>query len=747
MANVIEFSVKALDEFSATFSKLDSSMGQIKGAFNAVIASAPVAALVASQKAALDLADSMGKAAQKAGVSVETFSGLAAAAGMSDVSVQGLQLGLKNLSQAVVKSADATSAEAKQFQALGVAVRDANGAMLPTDKILLSLSDKFAGAEDNAAKTAIAVKLFGKAGIDLIPFLNEGSAGINELTAKMESLGLVITDDVAKGADEVNDNIDMMGKAMQGASTQVMAAMLPTFKSLSKVFMDTATDGKNMQMVADGIAFALKSVVSIGIGVVTTFKVLGTRIAGFAAAIAFALKGEWAMAADALNNSLDDTRAIVDQSAKMINDVWTPVVQTATAATKSATGANKDKKDSLKAVNDELDKNAQKVQELIRGLQVEVTQARAGEDQDKKWTATLEKLNTLKAGPEAIERAKSLSEEAFQIDRAAKATEQHLAQMEKDAEIRQANLGPMQQYEASIAAINRQLDQNLISEDMAQVKRQEASNSALQAAASTQYLTGINASAVDTMEAKFLAAQSNMGSFSVQVGEMMFSAMNNMVAGIGNAVAQAIVMGASLSDMMKNVLKQVASQIISTLIQIGIQRLILATIFQGTNMKQASSSMATGLADVYLRSFASAAAIPVVGWAIAPGVATANTILAAGGAVAAGGTGAGLGAAIGASHGGLGYVPEESTYLLSAGERVLSPRQNRDLTDYLGQGGSSGGSVGTVNIHILENATSADVFARMNRVELRQTLGQPVVDALNEMFRVGVKPDFATVAS
>lgn len=37
----------------------------------------------------------------------------------------------------------------------------------------------------------------------------------------------------------------------------------------------------------------------------------------------------------------------------------------------------------------------------------------------------------------------------------------------------------------------------------------------------------------------------------------------------------------------------------------------------------------------------------------------------------------------GIAHGGLDYVPEESTYLLDKGERVLSPRQNSDLTNFM----------------------------------------------------------------
>lgn len=49
------------------------------------------------------------------------------------------------------------------------------------------------------------------------------------------------------------------------------------------------------------------------------------------------------------------------------------------------------------------------------------------------------------------------------------------------------------------------------------------------------------------------------------------------------------------------------------------------------------------------------------------------------------------------AHGGASYIPEESTYLLSKGERVLSPRQNEDLTSFM-EGGRGGGSNGDLYI-------------------------------------------------
>ncbi|KPZ65655.1 hypothetical protein AN392_01203 [Pseudoalteromonas sp. P1-16-1b] len=64
----------------------------------------------------------------------------------------------------------------------------------------------------------------------------------------------------------------------------------------------------------------------------------------------------------------------------------------------------------------------------------------------------------------------------------------------------------------------------------------------------------------------------------------------------------------------------------------------------------------------------------------------------------------------GIAHGGLDYVPNESTYVLQRGERVLSPKQNTEISQMArrynagGAANDSGGS-GGVNIHITNQIT------------------------------------------
>lgn len=66
----------------------------------------------------------------------------------------------------------------------------------------------------------------------------------------------------------------------------------------------------------------------------------------------------------------------------------------------------------------------------------------------------------------------------------------------------------------------------------------------------------------------------------------------------------------------------------------------------------------------------------------------------------------------GVFHGGTDYVPKESSYLLDKGERVLSPRQNTDLTRYLSNQRQSSNSGATVNI---TNNTASKVDARQDQ--------------------------------
>ena len=180
------------------------------------------------------------KGAQKAGATVETFSALSHAAKMADLDNQQLITGLKSLSQNMAEAARGTGDGAGIFRALGVSATTATGQLRPTADVLLELADVFAKSADGAGKADVAVRLFGKAGLDLIPFLNQGKAGINELMAEAQRLGVVLSKEDAEAANKFNDELNKLQASMQGLALQggkplvsVMTELVELFRSLT----------------------------------------------------------------------------------------------------------------------------------------------------------------------------------------------------------------------------------------------------------------------------------------------------------------------------------------------------------------------------------------------------------------------------------------------------------------------------------------------------------------------------------
>lgn len=221
--------------------------------------------------------------------------------------------------------------------------------------------------------------------------------------------------------------------------------------------------------------------------------------------------------------------------------------------------------------------------------------------------------------------------------------------------------------------------------------------------------------------------------------EMTTALWQQFTSGMGNAVAQAIVYGQSLSESFKKLGQQLAATIISSLVQIGIKRLAISILSQTLNIAEGASRMAVLSGETYAGAFAATAAIPFIGPALAPGVAAASLSAMLAGSALAAAAGQGVGSTMGipAAHGGMTSVPSEQTYLLDKGERVLSPNQNADLNEFM-SGGGSGMQVGAVHLHILENATDFDALMRMSKFEVRELLVNKFFPVMKQLRSEGV---------
>lgn len=235
MAKVRElFTVWGFEVDMKPLEKLDQAIETTKSALKsiAVTAAAAGGSVFGLVKLTADAGDHAFKMAQKVGIGVEALQELAYAAKLSDVSADELQQSLTILSRKAIDASRGSGEALRPFTQLGVRLRDTNGKIRSTDDLLVSLSDKFAKMPDGTKKTALAVELFGRSGANLIPFLNQGSKGIEALRKEAQELGVVFSEDQAKAAEEFNDNLTRLFAALTGIRNLVGNALIPVFNDL-----------------------------------------------------------------------------------------------------------------------------------------------------------------------------------------------------------------------------------------------------------------------------------------------------------------------------------------------------------------------------------------------------------------------------------------------------------------------------------------------------------------------------------
>jgi TP901 family phage tail tape measure protein len=192
-----------------------------------------VLGLGAMIKKTANAGDAFWDLSQKTGISVETLSSFKLAADTSGTSIDGFAVGMRGLSRAVGDAKTGTGDAKKAFDALGVSFVDADGKARPLDQLFLDLAGKFSGMEDGATKTDLAMKLFGRSGVELIPMLNLGKQGLKDLTDRAKELGITFNTEAAKKCDEFNDSLDIL-RASVGASFRGIALeLIPTLQDLA----------------------------------------------------------------------------------------------------------------------------------------------------------------------------------------------------------------------------------------------------------------------------------------------------------------------------------------------------------------------------------------------------------------------------------------------------------------------------------------------------------------------------------
>jgi hypothetical protein len=284
-ANMNRFN-QNMDEASR---RAEQSMTRMQGAANIAKAAIGGIAVVATVgllanlvAGSIEAADHLRDMSQKTGIAVEDLNGLGFAAGQAGGNLESMVAAAGKLNKSIADAAGGGKETGAAFKALGIDVKDAEGNLKKADVVMAEVADQFAKYQDGPEKAALALALFGKAGADMIPLLNEGGTAMRENTEYAKKYS-GMTKELANMSDEFDDTMGKLTLQQKAFGNILADAVLPAIQAVASELLGAAEDGDAFTASAGAIRTVLETLIAVGADVVFTFKAVGDRIGGAAA--------------------------------------------------------------------------------------------------------------------------------------------------------------------------------------------------------------------------------------------------------------------------------------------------------------------------------------------------------------------------------------------------------------------------------------------------------------------------------
>jgi TP901 family phage tail tape measure protein len=342
--------------FAGDLSGLKSAMGgamkhtKAVGAAMTVLGGTITAVLGKSVTEWASYGDEIAKAAKRTGLSTEAMSELKHAAEQSGAGLPSLENGLKRMAAVLDDARDGTGAAVLTLEKLGLTVQDFQG--LTPEQTFMMLADSIRGVQDPLRQAALAQEVFGRGGMELLPLINEGSAGMAAYAEEARKLGIVLDEESAAKAEKFTDTMDELKKSFQGMMIAIgpfiADALIPMAQWLTEVVAGVvawtqANPGLTQALtIAAGavgvIMTALGPLLMVLPGIVTAFGMVSSAAPVVGAALV-ALTGPigWVIAAvAALGGAVwywwEDIVAATEWLWDKMKEIWSGIVDVISGA-------------------------------------------------------------------------------------------------------------------------------------------------------------------------------------------------------------------------------------------------------------------------------------------------------------------------------------------------------------------------------------------------------------------------------
>lgn len=279
MANKVGVIITGSNQSSAAIKSVQSDLGGLSAMAGKLGKALEALAIIETVKKLSELvmhtveaAADMGHMSERTGIAVEELSALSAAAQLSGVNAESFEKGMRKLSKTLSDAAAGSEQARATLKALGMSATDAQGKTWSLTDALLKIADKMAAAKNGADKAAVAMQAFGKTGDTLIPFLNQGSEGIEKLIEQLKALGIPLSKEDAEAAEQFERQMKLLDMAGQALVRNIVMGMIPALMNVVTAINESSGATNGFRVVGEAIGVVIKSLA-------TVFVALGLSIA------------------------------------------------------------------------------------------------------------------------------------------------------------------------------------------------------------------------------------------------------------------------------------------------------------------------------------------------------------------------------------------------------------------------------------------------------------------------------------
>ena len=183
-----------------------------------------------------DAGDEIQKMALRTGFSTEALSELKFAAEQAGTTIDTVEKGSKRLSATIFDAGLGLKTATDAFDGIGVSAAQLKG-LSPEDQFN-TIAAALSKVEDASTRSALAQKLFGRAGTELLPLFAQGEKGIEALRMQAQKLGVVFSQDAANSAADFKDAQNELKSALSGVFFTLGKEVVPVLAKFARTIID-----------------------------------------------------------------------------------------------------------------------------------------------------------------------------------------------------------------------------------------------------------------------------------------------------------------------------------------------------------------------------------------------------------------------------------------------------------------------------------------------------------------------------